>query len=168
MRRASASSPSQTISMAYVPFHRQVSSPISSSPVCSHRTTSSPPSHVKSTPMHMLTISTPYPSIPTRKRTSLQTIYVSTSGISVSVIRALVSLLCHSDLDKNFIINRYRGYQTCEYGRTDRGDHRSRIPPPALQPFYVLELKKQYQARRHARLRTVRPACKMCVPDLNI
>jgi hypothetical protein len=115
----------------------------------------------------MPTTSIPYLSIPTRKPTSPPTIYALTSGTSASAIRVLVSLY-HPDLEKTLMTDRYRGYQTCEYGRTHRSDHRSGISPPAMQPFHVLELKKQYQARRYARLCTVRSSCKMCVPHLNL
>jgi hypothetical protein len=43
--------------------------------------------------------------------------------------------------------SRYRRHQTRKYGGINRSHHCHRIPPVAMQPFHVLELKKQYQTR---------------------
>lgn len=49
-----------------------------------------------------------------------------------------------SDQDEALIIDRYCGYQACEYGRVDRSDNRCGISSTTVQPFHVLELQKQY------------------------
>jgi hypothetical protein len=113
------------------------------------------------------TIYTPSPSTQIKKPISQLTISGSIYGTSVSVTKVSVSAMSYPGRFTN-ISNRYRRHQTCEHGRTNRGHHGDRIPPITLQFIHVLELKKQHQARRHARFRVVRSAIKMYVTHHSI
>lgn len=59
--------------------------------------------------------------------------------------------------------DRHCGHQTCKHGGAHGGHYCRGVPPNSVQRVYVFKLEEQHQARRHARLCALRPACEKCV-----